>query len=90
MALGPTQPLTEISTRNLPGDRERPARNADNLTANCVENVGASTSHNHTGLHELEEELNFSLHSSLFFPNTSYSEYWCVTYPSKLVFGKVG
>jgi hypothetical protein len=25
MALGLTQPLTEMSTRNLPGDKERPA-----------------------------------------------------------------
>jgi hypothetical protein len=33
MTLGSTQPLTEISTRNLFGDKERPARKADNLTA---------------------------------------------------------
>jgi hypothetical protein len=33
MALGSTQPLSEISTRNLPGDRGRPARKAENLTA---------------------------------------------------------
>jgi hypothetical protein len=33
MALGSTQPLTEISTRNLTGDKGRPAPNADNLTA---------------------------------------------------------
>jgi hypothetical protein len=25
--------LTEMSTRNLPGDKRRPARKADNLTA---------------------------------------------------------
>jgi hypothetical protein len=30
MALKSTQPLTEMSTRNLPGGKERPARNADN------------------------------------------------------------
>jgi hypothetical protein len=35
MALGPTQPLTEMSTRNLPGGKGRPARKADNLTAIC-------------------------------------------------------
>jgi hypothetical protein len=35
MTLGSTQPLTEMSTRNLPGDKERPARKADNLTAIC-------------------------------------------------------
>jgi hypothetical protein len=32
MALGSTQPLTEISTRNLPGGKGRPAHKADNLT----------------------------------------------------------
>jgi hypothetical protein len=33
MALESTQPLTEMSTRNLPGGKGRPARKADNLTA---------------------------------------------------------
>jgi hypothetical protein len=32
MALESTQPLTEMSTRNLPGGKGRPARKADNLT----------------------------------------------------------
>jgi hypothetical protein len=53
MALGSTQPLTEMSTENLPGDKGRSARGADNLTADCLENVGASTSHNPMGLHGL-------------------------------------
>jgi hypothetical protein len=35
MALGSTRPLTEMSTRNFPGGKERPARNADNFTAIC-------------------------------------------------------
>jgi hypothetical protein len=30
MTLGSTQPLTEMSTRNLPGGKGRPARQADN------------------------------------------------------------
>jgi hypothetical protein len=30
-----TQPLTEMSTRNLYGGKDRPARKADNLTAIC-------------------------------------------------------
>jgi hypothetical protein len=30
-----TQPLTEMSTRNLPGRKGLPAHKADNLTANC-------------------------------------------------------
>jgi hypothetical protein len=33
MALGSSQPKTKMSTRNLPGGKERPARKADNLTA---------------------------------------------------------
>jgi hypothetical protein len=39
MALGSTQPLTEMSTRNLPGGKEQPARKADNLIAICEPNV---------------------------------------------------
>jgi hypothetical protein len=57
MALGSTQPLTEMSTRNIPGGKGRLARGADNLTAICepicLESVGASTSHNPMGLHDL-------------------------------------
>jgi hypothetical protein len=34
MALGSNQPLTEMSTRNLPGGKEQPARK-DDLTAIC-------------------------------------------------------
>jgi hypothetical protein len=35
MALRSVQPITEISTRNLPGGKKRPARRADNLAAIC-------------------------------------------------------
>jgi hypothetical protein len=52
MALGSIQPLTEMSTRNLPGGKERPACMTDNLTAICEPiflNVGASTCHNPMG-----------------------------------------
>jgi hypothetical protein len=38
MALGSTQPLTEMSTRNLPGGKKRLARKADNLAAICEPN----------------------------------------------------
>jgi hypothetical protein len=34
MAVGSTQPITEMSARNLPGCKGRPAHNAD-LTAIC-------------------------------------------------------
>jgi hypothetical protein len=33
MTLESTKPLTEMSTRNLPGDKGRPGCKADNLTA---------------------------------------------------------
>jgi hypothetical protein len=32
---GSTHPLTEMSTRNLPGGKGRQARKADNITAIC-------------------------------------------------------
>jgi hypothetical protein len=51
MALGSTQSLTEVSTRNLPGGKGRPVGKADNLTAICEPTVGVSTSHNPMGLH---------------------------------------
>jgi hypothetical protein len=35
MGLGLTQPLTEMSTRNLPRGKKRPARRANNLAAIC-------------------------------------------------------
>jgi hypothetical protein len=43
-----TQPLTEMSTRNLHGGKGRGTRKADNLTAFCE-----STSHNPMGIHGL-------------------------------------
>jgi hypothetical protein len=39
MALGSTLPLTNMSTRNLPGGKKRPAHRADNLAAICEPNV---------------------------------------------------
>jgi hypothetical protein len=35
VALGSIQPLIEMSTRNLPGGKGRPARNADDVTSIC-------------------------------------------------------
>jgi hypothetical protein len=35
MVLVSIQSLTEMSTRNIPGGKGRPARKADNLTAIC-------------------------------------------------------
>jgi hypothetical protein len=56
MALGLTHPLTEMSTRNFPGGKERPACEAENLSAICeptLENVEVSTSNYFMGLHGL-------------------------------------
>jgi hypothetical protein len=39
MALGSTQPLTEMNTRNLPGGKGQPARKVDNLTVICEKSV---------------------------------------------------
>jgi hypothetical protein len=39
MALGSTQPLTEMSIRNFPGGKKRPAPRADNLAAIYEPNV---------------------------------------------------
>jgi hypothetical protein len=39
MAPGSTQPLTEMSTRNLPEDKKRPARRANKLAAIYEPNV---------------------------------------------------
>jgi hypothetical protein len=39
MALGSIQPLKEMSTRNLPGCKGRPAPKTDNLTAICEPTV---------------------------------------------------
>jgi hypothetical protein len=35
MTLESTQPLAEMSTKNLPGGKGRPARKGDNFTAIC-------------------------------------------------------
>jgi hypothetical protein len=39
MALGSTQHLTEMSTRNFPGAKKRPVRRVDDLAAICELNV---------------------------------------------------
>jgi hypothetical protein len=39
MALGSTQPLAEMSTRNLPEGKKRPAHRAENLAAIYEPNV---------------------------------------------------
>jgi hypothetical protein len=59
MTLGSTQPLTEMSTRNIRGGKGLSARKADNLTsiwADCIENVGASMAQNPIRLHGLLQE----------------------------------
>jgi hypothetical protein len=58
MALVSTQPLTEISTTNILGVKDADAwdwQPQRHLWTDCLENVGASTSHNPMGLHDLLE-----------------------------------
>jgi hypothetical protein len=57
VVVGFTQPVTEISTRNIPGGKSevgtwdsQPHRH---LWADCLENVGSSMSHSSIGLHGL-------------------------------------
>jgi hypothetical protein len=52
MALGSTQPLREMSTRNLPGE-VKGGRRIRLVSILSRQNVGASTSHNPMGLHGL-------------------------------------
>jgi hypothetical protein len=51
MALGSTQPLTEMSTRHLPVGKGRPARKTGNLTAHlwadCLESASLDVSEPH-------------------------------------------
>jgi hypothetical protein len=63
MTLGSTQPLTETSTRNLPGGKSSRRVGLTTLPPSMnrmSENVGASTSRNTKGLHGLYRE-NFTL-----------------------------
>jgi hypothetical protein len=58
MAMGSTQPLTEMSTKNLPGrikggQHVRLTNSLPSVSRLSRENVGASTSHNPMGLHGL-------------------------------------
>jgi hypothetical protein len=57
MVLELSQPLTEMSTRNLPEGKGRSARKGGNLAGICepvmLENVGAPTSHKSMGLQGL-------------------------------------
>jgi hypothetical protein len=56
MAMGSTQPLNGMSTRNLPGGKGRPARKSDSLTAVCEPIVQKMWEPRHlttVGLHSL-------------------------------------
>jgi hypothetical protein len=69
MALGSTEPLTEMSTRNLPGGKGQPAGQLVRLTVSpppvsrLSRKCGASTSLNPMGLHG---QLQGLLHLCLF------------------------
>jgi hypothetical protein len=73
MALGLTQPLTEMSTRNLPGRSVRLTNLLSSVSRLCRENVGASTSHNHTGFHSLLQRQLYLLFTHRAYIRESYS-----------------
>jgi hypothetical protein len=63
MALGSTQPLTEISTRKLPGEKSGRRVGLTTLLpsmSRMSENVGTSTSRNPKGLHGLYEDISLT------------------------------
>jgi hypothetical protein len=60
MALGSTQPLTEM--RNLPGCKKRPALTIWPFVSGMSENVVASTSRNPKDLHGLCRDNSLCLH----------------------------
>jgi hypothetical protein len=68
MALGSTKPLTEMSPRNFPAGKKRPARRADkNLpsVSRIYENVGASGSRNPKDLRGLYRETSLYFSQNL-------------------------
>jgi hypothetical protein len=74
MALASTQPLTEMSTRNISWGSRRPVRRADNLTTFMCWlswNLGASTSWNRQGMSRSVKGLLYLCVSELHFPNLS-------------------
>jgi hypothetical protein len=74
MALGSTQPLTEMSTRNISWVERWPARRADELTTFVCwlsQNLGASTSWNHQDLSTPVQGLLYLYLSTLLSSNSS-------------------
>jgi hypothetical protein len=67
--MGSTQPLRKMSTRNLPKGKEGPAH----LWADCLENVGASTSHKTMGLHGLLQD-SFNIYERSIFCQKLYNK----------------
>jgi hypothetical protein len=64
IALGSTQSLTDLSARNLPGGKGRPASKVDNLTTAC--NFWNLMSHSSTGFQGL-------LHGEFYLSITSFT-----------------
>jgi len=69
MALGLTQPLTEMSTRNVSWGQRRPVRRGDNIATFMCRlswNLGASTSWNPQGLSRPVMGWLYLFYSSIF------------------------
>jgi hypothetical protein len=76
MALGSTQSLTEMSTRNISWGKRWPVRRADNLTTlmyRLSRNLGASTSWNPKGLSRPVMGLLYLLHINLYTTSGNYT-----------------
>jgi hypothetical protein len=93
MALGSTQPLTKMSTRNLPGGKKWPARRADNLAAiyePMSENVGASTSRIPNGFHGLyRDNFNNNLYCGIMTPYIQKGSWFESLLGRRLLFAEV-
>jgi hypothetical protein len=88
MVLGSTQPLTEMSTRDPPGGKGRPAGRRVKLTSpppsvsrlSCLENVAASMSHSPIGVLGL---LQGQLHVFFFLFYTLFRTFQLLTFPGR-------
>jgi len=94
MALGSTQPLTEMNTKNFLGVR-RPVCRADNLTTFMCRlswSLGASTSWNPVGLSRPVMGLLFYTPNRVLSstcwktPNTGHYPVWCKIWKKKTLF----
>jgi hypothetical protein len=81
MALGTTQPLAEMSTRNVPGGKGRLTTSPPSVSRLSIENLGASTSHYLTGFHGLLQGCILAWNCSIFVRDDSYASIFAHVWP---------